>query len=106
LRRVIFAFATRTPSALVAFCLSFVDVWTFPAVGIIGNRGVGTIDARSFGCVLIGPAVGLFFGMVDNCFLPNLFKRARAYLSPGPKLSNIIEKPAGLSRRVKSQIAV
>jgi hypothetical protein len=76
LRRVIFAFATRTPSALVGFCLGAIDVLAFPAVGIIGNTGVGIIDARSIGCVLIGPAVGLFLGIADNFFLPNSFKKA------------------------------
>jgi len=45
-----------------------------PAVGIIGNTGVGIIDARSIGWVLIGPVVGLFLGIVDNSFLPNSFK--------------------------------
>jgi hypothetical protein len=77
LRRVIFAFAIRTPSALVGFCLGSIGVLAFPAVGIIGNTGVGIIDARSIGCVLIGPAVGLLSGIADNSFLPNSFKWGR-----------------------------
>jgi hypothetical protein len=83
LRRVIFAFAARIPSARVDFGLRSIDVLAFPAVGIIGNTGVGIIDARSIGCVFIGPVVGLFLGMVDNSFLPNSFKWPRA-LSPHP----------------------
>jgi hypothetical protein len=46
----------------------------FPAVGIIGNTGVGIIDARSIGWILMGPVVGLFLGIADNSFLPNSFK--------------------------------
>jgi len=80
LRRAIFAFAARTPSALVGSCLGTIDVSTFPAVGITGNTGVGIIDARSIGCVLIGPAVGLFLGIADNSFPPNSFKKARLSL--------------------------
>jgi hypothetical protein len=74
LRRVIFAFAIRIPSALVGFCLGSVGVLAFPAVGIIGNTGVGIADAGSIGCVLIGPAVSMGLGIVVNSYLPNLFK--------------------------------
>jgi hypothetical protein len=78
LSRVIFAFAIRTPSALVGFCLSPIDVLAFPAVGLMGNTGVGIIDARSIGCVLIGPVVDLFLGIVGNSFFqPNSFRRPR-----------------------------
>jgi hypothetical protein len=49
----------------------------FPDVGIIGKPGVGIIDADSIGCVLIGPVVGLFLGIVGNAFLPNSFKWPR-----------------------------
>jgi hypothetical protein len=86
LRRVIFALATRIPSARVDFGLRSIDVLAFPAVGIIGNTGVDMIDGRSIGCVLIGPVVGLFVGMVDNSFLPNSFKWPRA-LSPASSFS-------------------
>jgi hypothetical protein len=74
LRRVIFAFATRIPSVRVGFSLGPIDVFAFPAVGIIGNTGVGIIDARSIGWVLIGPVVGRFLGILGNSFLPNSFK--------------------------------
>jgi hypothetical protein len=74
LSRVIFAFAIRTPSARVGFCLLSIDVLAFPAVGIIGNTGVGIIDAGSIGWIIMGPVVGLFLGIVDNSFLPNSFK--------------------------------
>jgi hypothetical protein len=79
MRRLIFAFATRISSALVGFCLGAIDFLELPAIGIIGNAGVGIIDARSIGCVLIGPAVGLLLGIVDNPFLPKLFKRPRTW---------------------------
>jgi hypothetical protein len=75
LRRIILAFATRTPSTLIGFCFG-VAFFTFPAVGIIGRTGVAIIEARSIGCVLIGPAVDLSFGMVDNSLRPNSFKGA------------------------------
>jgi hypothetical protein len=70
LRRDIFAFATRTSSALVGFCLGSIEVLAFPAVGIVGNTGVCNIDARSIGCVVIGPGVGLILGTVDESFHP------------------------------------
>jgi hypothetical protein len=77
LRRVIFAFATRTPSVLVGVCFDCGAFITFPADGIIGRTGVALIEARSIGCILIGPAVGLFLGMSDNSLRPNSFKKAR-----------------------------
>jgi hypothetical protein len=74
LRRVIFALATRTPSALVGFFLGFINAVASPVAGILGNTGVCTIEARPIGCVLMGPAVGLFLGIMDNSILTNLFK--------------------------------
>jgi hypothetical protein len=50
----------------------------FPAVGIIGSTGVGIVETRSTGCVLIGPAVGLILAMVDNSLRPNLFNGCEA----------------------------
>jgi hypothetical protein len=73
---VIFAFATRTPSVLVSFLFAGAALFTFPVVGIIGRTGVGIIEARSAGCVFIGPAVDSSLGMVDNSLRPNLFRRA------------------------------
>jgi hypothetical protein len=64
------AFAVRTASDNFCFdCGAFV---TFPIVRVI--ICIGMIEARSIGCVLIGPVIGLFLGMVDNSFLPSLFK--------------------------------
>jgi hypothetical protein len=74
---VIIAFATRTRSAIAGFCFGCAVLSTFPAVGIIGRTGVGIAEARSIGCVLIGPAIGLISDMVDNSLRPNLFKRVR-----------------------------
>jgi hypothetical protein len=74
LRCVIIAFATRTRSAIAGFCFGCAVLSTFPTVGIIGRTGVGIVEARSIGCVLIGPAVGL---ILDNSLRPNLFKRVR-----------------------------
>jgi hypothetical protein len=75
-RRVILAFATRTASVLVVgFCFSF-DCGTFfnfPAVGIKGKTGVATFAARSTGCVLIGPVIGVRLDMLDNSISPKLF---------------------------------
>jgi hypothetical protein len=78
LRRVIFRFAARTSSVLVGFCFACGAFFTFPAVGIIGRTGVAIIEARSIGRVLIGPAVDLSLGMVDNSLRPNSFERKRA----------------------------
>jgi hypothetical protein len=63
LRRVIFAFATRTPSVLVGSGFGWAARFGFPAAGIIGKTGVATIASRSIGCVVIGPAIDLFLGM-------------------------------------------
>jgi hypothetical protein len=76
LHRVIFAFAARTPSVLVGFCFGCGTFFTFPAVGIIGRTGVAIIEARSIGCVVIGPAVDLSLGIVDNSLWSSSFKTA------------------------------
>jgi hypothetical protein len=91
LRRVILAFAVRTASDLVDFCFCCGAFVTFPIVRVIICAGM--IEARSIGCVLIGP-VGLFWSMVDNSLLPDLFKGQE-------NLFNGQEKPAGLSRRAR-----
>jgi hypothetical protein len=75
LRRDIFAFATRTPSALVGFC--FGGAFTFPAVGITGRTGVDIIEVRAVGCVLIVPVVGLSLGIADNSL------RSHSFETPG-----------------------
>jgi hypothetical protein len=65
--RVILAFSTRIASVFVGFgCRAFV---TLPIIG------VGIIEARATGCVLIGPIIGLFRGMADNSLPPDSFKR-------------------------------
>jgi len=38
----------------------------FPAAGIMGKTGVATRPARSTGCVVIGPAIIVFFAMPDH----------------------------------------
>ena len=76
LRRVILAFAARTSSALVGSGFGCAAFFNFPTVGIIGRTGVEIIDARSVGCVLIGPVVNLSLGMVDNSLQPRSFKMA------------------------------
>jgi hypothetical protein len=75
LRRVIFAFAARTSSVLVGFCFGCA-FFIFPAVGTTGRTGVAIIEARSIGCVLIGPAVDLSLGIVDNSLWSGSFKTA------------------------------
>ena len=96
-RRVIFALATRTPSALVGLLIGCAVLSAFPAVGIIGRTSVGIVEARSIGCVLIGPAVGFILGMINNSLRPNLFNGCEAepaafavpmFSSPTPWLSN------------------
>jgi hypothetical protein len=68
------AFATRTASVLVVvFCLGGGDFFNFPPVGIIGNTGVGTFEARSTGCVLMGPVIELSLGILDNAIRSNSF---------------------------------
>jgi hypothetical protein len=66
LRLVIFALAERTASARDGFWIGSVFFAFDPTAGIIGWTGVVVIEARSIGCVFIGPAVGLFLGMLDN----------------------------------------
>jgi hypothetical protein len=48
--------------------------FSVPTVGIIGSTCVGIIDARSIGCVFIGPVVGLIFAMLDNALQPGWFE--------------------------------
>jgi hypothetical protein len=82
LRRVILAFATRTASVLVGFCFGWdAGAARLSTVGILGSTCVGIVEARSAGCILIGPVTVLFLGMSDNSFLPNLFKR-QSYCCP------------------------
>ena len=78
---MIFAFATRTPSILVGSRFGCGAFFTFPADGIIGRTGVAIIEARSIGCIRIGPAVGLFLDMSDNSLRPK-FVHKGAHLSP------------------------
>jgi hypothetical protein len=80
LRRVILALATRTASVLVVFCLGRGGCgafFNFPPIGIIGNTGVGTFEARSTGCVIMGPVTGLSLGILDNAIRPNSFENPR-----------------------------
>jgi hypothetical protein len=96
LRRVIFASAARTASIRVGVRFGCGVLPTFPAVGIIGSTGVGIVERRSTGCVLIGPAVGLILGMLNNSLRPNLFDECEAerdlavpmFSSPTPWSSN------------------
>jgi hypothetical protein len=77
LRLVIFAFATRTASVLaVDLCFGFCceAFFDFPPTGIKGSTGVVTFEARSTGCVLIGPVTALGLGIIDNSTGPDLFK--------------------------------
>ena len=66
-RRVISALAARTASALVGFCFGSGVLFT-PTVGSVGRTWVGNIEGRSIGCVIIGPAAGLFLGILENAF--------------------------------------
>jgi hypothetical protein len=68
LRRVILAFATRTASALVRFFLGWGALFDPPPVG---DTGVVIFEARSTGCVFMGPVTGIF----DNSIWAGLFKR-------------------------------
>jgi hypothetical protein len=83
LRRDIFAFAARTPSALVDFCFGF----GFPTVGM-DRTGVDTIEVCSVGCVLIGPMVSLSWGMMDNSLRLHSFKNATADARRDPRPEN------------------
>ena len=67
--------AARTASVLVAgFGMAGGAFFIVPTVCIIGNTCVGIIDARSIGCVFIGPVVGLIFAMLDNALQPGWFE--------------------------------
>jgi hypothetical protein len=61
---VIFALVARTASILAVSFFGCAVFFTFPDVGIINSTGVGIVEARSVGCVLIGPVVNLFLDMV------------------------------------------
>jgi hypothetical protein len=62
------AFATRTASCLAdVFCFGGDAFVSFPPIG------VGALEARPTGCVLIGPVTGRPLAMRDNWILPNLF---------------------------------
>jgi hypothetical protein len=67
--RVILAFSTRIASVFVGFCFGCRAFVTRPIIG------VGIIEARATGCVLIGPIIGSFRGMAYNSLLPDSFKR-------------------------------
>jgi hypothetical protein len=71
LRRMIFAFATRTASVLGD---RFVDSGVFvSAVGIISSC-VGAIEPCATGCTLMGPVgVGLRLGILDNSQMQSSF---------------------------------
>jgi hypothetical protein len=86
LSRVILAFSTLIASVFAGSCFDCGALFTFPTDDIIG------ITESRIGCSLIGPVVGLFLGMTNNSFLPDLFKRRAK-----PK-----EKPAGVNRRLLS----
>ncbi len=79
---MILAFATVTACARVGFCFGLGTFFVRPADGITGCTCVGMIEARSTGCVLIGPvvrgmAVGSFLGMIDNPFPLVSFKNRK-----------------------------
>jgi hypothetical protein len=75
LRRVIFAFATRTASDRVGFCFICGAFFDFSPGGLIGSTDVGTFEVLSTGCVVIGPVTGLLFGIVDNSIRPKSFQK-------------------------------
>jgi hypothetical protein len=65
--------AVPTASVRVGCFFGCAALVAFRAVGIIG---VGIIEPRSMGCILIGPVdVDLVLGIIDNAFVPNLFDR-------------------------------
>ena len=80
LRRLILALAVRTASARVGFCFDCGALVVFPTVGIAGSTWVGLIEARSTGCVLMGPVIGSRSGIRDNAFQPDSFN-GHAYLN-------------------------
>jgi hypothetical protein len=57
------AFATRIASVLVGAALVVGTFFDFSLVGIKGIAGVGTFEARSTGCLLMGPVTKLSLGM-------------------------------------------
>jgi hypothetical protein len=68
-RRVIFAFAARIASVLVGGCLGWGVVAAFRTMGIIG---IGIVEPRWTGCILMGPVdFDLLSGMIDNSLAPN-----------------------------------
>jgi hypothetical protein len=71
-RRVILAFAKRTASVLVRFLSGWGVFFHLSTVGIKGNTGVAIFEARSIGCVFIGPVT---LGILDNSICASLFKR-------------------------------
>jgi hypothetical protein len=78
------AFATRTASVLVVgFCFDGGAFFSFPPVGINGSTGVGTFEARSTGCVVIGPVRGLSLGILDNAIWLDPFASPGKYCAGG-----------------------
>jgi hypothetical protein len=76
------AFATRTASVLADdFCFGGDAFANFLPMG------VGTFEARSTGCVLMGPVTGLLLGMTDNAVWPSLFKAEKQTNGRGADLS-------------------
>jgi hypothetical protein len=61
----------RTASALVRFLLGWDAFFTAPSVGINGNTGVVKFEARSTGCVVMGP---MTLVIPDNSIQASLFK--------------------------------
>jgi hypothetical protein len=71
------ALAARTASSLVGSVFGFDAFRDFPALGIMGCTGVGAFEARSPGCVVIGPVPLSRLGIVDNSICPNWFEGAK-----------------------------
>jgi hypothetical protein len=74
LRRMILAFATRTASALVGRSFGRGVFGSSPStmLGIAGSNGVGLVEPRSTGCMLIGPVqFGLSLCITDNAVPSN-----------------------------------
>jgi hypothetical protein len=68
-------------SVLVGCCFGCGAFVAFPTVGIFGNTWVGIIEARSTGCVLMGPiGARRVLGMIDNAFTPSLFNGLTAFV--------------------------
>jgi len=63
--------AARIASVLVGCCFG---AGVFAAVRAVGIIGVGRIEPRRTGCILIGPVDGdLLLGMIGNSLVQNLF---------------------------------